>query len=55
MNFRTPRGLEELENQPAYLRRDVDINSQADNDLSHYTASETGISGQNSFLHDNVD
>ena len=55
MNYRTTRGLEALENQPAYLRRDVDINSQTDNDLSHYTATQNGISGQNSFLHDNVD
>ena len=55
MNYRTAHGLEVLENQPAYLRRDVDINSQADNDLSHYTATQNGISGQNSFLHDNVD
>ena len=55
MNYRTARGLEALENQPAYLRRDIDINSQADNDLSHYTTSQSGISGQNSFLHDNVD
>ena len=55
MNYRTARGLETLENQPAYLRRDVDINSEVDNDLSHYSASGAGISGQNSFLHDNVD
>jgi len=55
MNYRTTHGLEALENQPAYLRRDVDISSQSDNDLSHYSASESGISGQNSFLHDNVD
>ena len=55
MNYRTAHGLEALENQPAYLRRDVDISSQTENDLSHYSASESGISGQNSFLHDNVD
>jgi cell division protein FtsZ len=55
MNYRSSHGLETLENQPAYLRRDVDINNQNDNDLSHYSASESGISGQNSFLHDNVD
>ena len=55
MNYRTTHGLEALENQPAYLRRDVDINSQTDNDLSHYSATQNGISGQNSFLHDNVD
>ena len=55
-NFRTQRGLEELENQPAYLRRNVDINhANIDNDMSHYSASDKGISGQNAFLHDNVD
>ena len=56
INFRTQRGLEELENQPAYLRRDVDIShSNIDSDMSHYSASSKGISGQNAFLHDNVD
>ena len=54
-NFRTPRGLEELENQPAYMRRDVEINSNYDNDISHYSTSQNGISSQNAFLHDNVD
>ena len=55
MNFRTVRGLEELENQPAYLRRNVDISHSADADLSHYSTSQSGISSENSFLHDNVD
>ena len=54
-NFRTPHGLEELENKPAYLRRDVEINSSYDNDISHYSTSINGISSQNTFLHDNVD
>jgi cell division protein FtsZ len=56
INFRTQRGLEELENQPAYLRRDVDIShSNIESDMSHYSTSSKGISGQNAFLHDNVD
>ena len=56
MNFRTARGLEELENQPAYLRRNVEISqSDVDDDISHYTTSRNGISGENPFLHDNVD
>lgn len=55
MNFRTARGLEELENQPAYLRRNVDINHTDDNDLSNYSTSKNGISGENSYLHGNVD
>ena len=54
MNFRTARGLEELENQPAYLRRNVEIN-QAEEELSEYSASQNGISGENSYLHKNVD
>ena len=56
MNFRTTRGLEELENQPAYLRRNVEINQEGNEaDLSHYSTSSNGISSENSFLHDNVD
>ncbi len=54
MNFRTARGLEELENQPAYLRRNVEIN-QADEEMSDYSASQYGISGENSYLHKHVD
>ena len=54
MNFRTARGLEELENQPAYLRRNVDI-SHAEEEMSEYSASQNGISGENSYLHKNVD
>ena len=54
MNFRTARGLEELENQPAYLRRNVEIN-HTDEGLSDYSASQNGISGENSYLHKNVD
>ena len=54
MNFRTARGLEELENQPAYLRRNVEIN-HADEELSDYSASQYGISGENSYLHKHVD
>ena len=56
LNFRTQRGLEELENQPAYMRRDMDITpANLDDDMSHYATSSKGISGENSFLHDNVD
>ena len=56
LNFRTQRGLEELESQPAYMRRDMDITaSNVDDDLSRYTTSSKGISDENSFLHDNVD
>ena len=54
VNFRTARGLEELENQPAYLRRNVEIIHDEEG-LSEYSASQNGISGENSFLHKNVD
>jgi hypothetical protein len=54
VNFRTARGLEELESQPAYLRRNVEI-SHDEEGLSEYSASQNGISGENSFLHKNVD
>lgn len=55
LNFRTQKGIEELENQPAYLRRDVDIEEKDQDDLSHYSSSKKGISSENPFLHDNVD
>ena len=55
MNFRTAHGLEELENQPAYLRRNVEINQSSDADMSHYSTSQSGISEENSYLHKNVD
>ncbi len=56
MNFRTTRGLEELENQPAYLRRNVEITpADADDGMSQYSTSKNGISGENSYLHKNVD
>ena len=54
MNFRTQRGLEELESQPAYMRRDMSI-KEIDDDISRYSSSQNGISSANSFLHDNVD
>jgi len=56
MNFRTTRGLEELENQPAYLRRNVDINyTDTEEGLSQYSTTKGGISDENSYLHKNVD
>ncbi|MBQ8959067.1 MAG: cell division protein FtsZ [Bacteroidales bacterium] len=56
MNFRTARGLEELENQPAYLRRNVDLSHMENGDgLSHYSTSQGNISSENSYLHKNVD
>jgi cell division protein FtsZ len=55
--------LEELEKQPAYLRRNVDLtepNSSNESTISRYTlgsttGTKTGLSENNPFLHDNVD
>ena len=55
INFRTQRGLEELESQPAYMRRDREITPIVDDDMSHYSASSHGLSDENSYLHKNVD
>ncbi len=63
MKIKTPEGLSEIENQPAYLRRNVslsDIPSSSESEISRYTLSDNGdkkieIRSNNSFLHDNVD
>jgi cell division protein FtsZ len=55
--------LEELENTPAYLRRNVDLEetpNSADINVSKYTLTENEnneveIKKNNSFLHENVD
>ena len=61
--LKTPNGIAELENEPAYKRRNVDLDSQAhssESQVSRYTLSEgedkkIEIKPNNSFLHDNVD
>ena len=65
--LRSPLGLNEMENVPAYKRRNVeldDVNPSSESDVSKYTLWEseddngekrTGLSDNNSFLHDNVD
>ena len=52
----------ELENQPAYLRRNVKLSDtplSSESEVSRYTLSEENdnveIKANNSFLHDNVD
>lgn len=63
MKIKTPEGLSEIENQPAYLRRNMplsDIPSSSESEISRYTLSDNGdkkveIRSNNSFLHDNVD
>ena len=65
--LRSPLGLNEMENVPAYKRRNIeldDVNSSSESEVSKYTLWETeddngekrtGLSDNNSFLHDNVD
>jgi cell division protein FtsZ len=61
--LKTPNGLSELENEPAYVRRKVELNSvphSSESQVSRYTLSEgedkkVDIKPNNSFLHDNVD
>ena len=56
LNFKTQKGLEELERQPAYLRRDMNYEEmEPEDEVSRYTTTSKGISSENSFLHDNVD
>ena len=65
--LRSPQGLNEIENVPAFKRRNVELdelNPSSESDISKYTLWEsedddgekrTGLSDNNSFLHDNVD
>ena len=56
LNFKTQKGLEELERQPAYMRRDMNYEEiQAEEEVSQYSATSQGISSENSFLHKGVD
>lgn len=63
MKLHTPQGLEELERQPAYLRRGTklseDTSENPDKEVSRYELNsdgkQSGLSTGNSFLHDNVD
>ena len=56
LNFKTQKGLEELERQPAYMRRDMDYEETvAEEEVSQYSATSQGISTENSFLHKGVD
>ena len=56
LNFKTQKGLEELERQPAYMRRDMNYEeSIPEEEVSRYASTSKGISSENSFLHDNVD
>ena len=56
MNFRSMSYIEELENQPAYMRKGLNIKSKEEQELSSYSSNKSrGISENNSYLHDNVD
>ena len=56
LNFKTQKGLEELERQPAYMRRDSNYEEIIpEEEVSRYSSTSKGISTENSFLHDNVD
>ncbi|MBO4328414.1 MAG: hypothetical protein J5831_03265, partial [Bacteroidales bacterium] len=56
LNFKTQKGLEELERQPAYMRRDMNYEEIVpEEEVSRYASTSKGISSENSFLHDNVD
>lgn len=66
--LKTPGGISEMEKEPAYLRRKVDLGDvphSSDSNISRFTLSEseeegteektTELKKNNSFLHDNVD
>lgn len=61
--LKSPNGLTELENEPAYKRRNINLDStphSSESQVSRYTLSEgddkkVEIKPNNSFLHDNVD
>ncbi len=61
--LKSPNGLSELENEPAYKRRNINLDStphSSESQVSRYTLSENEekkieIKPNNSFLHDNVD
>ena len=56
LNFKTQKGLEELEREPAYMRRNRDFDElEIEEEVSEYSASNQGISAENSFLHKGVD
>jgi cell division protein FtsZ len=61
--LKSPNGLSELENEPAYKRRNINLEAtphSSESQVSRYTLSEgedkkVEIKPNNSFLHDNVD
>lgn len=62
LKIQTPEGLAEMERQPAYIRRNVELHepsASSETEISRYTLSKNDngveIKQNNTFLHDNVD
>ena len=63
MKLKTPNGLAELENEPAYKRKNINLDNvphSSESEVSKFTLTENEekkveIKPNNSFLHDNVD
>ena len=63
LRMKTPSGINDLENEPAYKRRKINLDEtphSSENPISRFTLSndEDGtpkLNDDNSFLHDNVD
>lgn len=63
IKLKSPEGIAQLENEPAYLRKNVklDKNTSSDSEISRYSLSDdeekkdASIKSNNSYLHDNVD
>jgi cell division protein FtsZ len=63
MKLKTPQGLNEMEHEPAYKRRNIQLDNvphSSESQVSRFTLTETEdkkieIRPNNSFLHDNVD
>ena len=62
MKLKKADGIQEFENEPAYVRRNIQLDESspsAEDETSKFSVSNdesgTSLSGNNSFLHDNVD
>ena len=66
LKFQNPGALQELENQPAYVRRNKaleEVPHSSDTNVSKYTVNSMNVNGEsrpeikknNPFLHDTVD
>ena len=63
LKMRTPNGVNDLEKEPAYKRRNIQLEDtphSSESNVSRYSLGEdednkTSLKQNNSFLHDNVD